>query len=83
MKPLPSIAVEDLLKIFHRRYATIIATNRYLEDRGKILGDYVATSAIPDRLLESRQIIKITSLCYRLKGDTKTSDRKRKIDNEQ
>jgi DNA replication protein DnaC len=80
MKNLPTNASEDLLEIFHKRYhqgATIIATNRPLEDWGKILGDHAATSAILDRFLENGNIIKITGRSYRLKGaDTKTDKKK-------
>ena len=86
MRNLPPHAAEDLLEIFHRRYhrgATIIATNRPLEDWGKILGDHAATSAILDRFLESGQIIKITGRSYRLKGVPKTSNQKKNIDKEQ
>jgi len=70
MKNLKATASEDLLEIFHRRYhrgATIIATNRPIQDWGKILGDHAATSAILDRLLDNAHIIKITGRSYRLK----------------
>ena len=68
MKKLAENAAEDLLEIFHRRYhqgANIIATNRPIEDWGKILGD---TSAILDRLLEKAHFIKIPGKSYRLKS---------------
>ena len=70
MKNLKASASEDLLEIFHRRYhrgATVIATNRPIQDWGKILGDHAATSAILDRLLDNAHIIKITGRSYRLK----------------
>lgn len=70
MKNLKASASEDLLEIFHRRYhrgATIIATNRPIEDWGKILGDHAATSAILDRFLDNAHIIKINGRSYRLK----------------
>jgi DNA replication protein DnaC len=70
MKNLKATASEDLLEIFHRRYhqgATIIATNRPIEDWAKILGDHAATSAILDRFLDNVHIIKITGRSYRLK----------------
>jgi len=85
MKNLPVNAAEDLLEIFHRRYhqgATIIATNRPLEDWGKILGDHAATSAILDRFLEGGHIIKITGMSYRLKGPTDNGDKKKDVDKE-
>lgn len=71
MKNLNYNATELLLETFHRRYqgkSTIIATNRPIEDWGKILGDNAAASAILDRFLESVHIIKITGKSYRLKN---------------
>ena len=70
MKRLPKSAAEDLLEIFHRRYlngSTIIATNRPVDDWGKILGDNAATSAILDRFLENVHLLKITGRSYRMK----------------
>jgi hypothetical protein len=49
MRSLPTNAAEDFLEIIHRRHwrgTTIIATNRPVEDWGRILGDNAATSAI-------------------------------------
>ncbi len=75
MRNLPATAAEDLLEIFHRRYhrsATIIATNRPLEDWGKILGDNAAASAILDRFLDKVHLIKITGRSYRLRSIKET-----------
>lgn len=75
MKKLPKTAAEDLLEIFHRRYLTgsiMIATNRPINDWGKILGDNAATSAILDRYLENIHFIKITGKSYRLKSNEKS-----------
>ncbi len=72
MKRLPKTAAEDLLEIFHRRYlngSIIIATNRPVDDWGKILGDNAATSAILDRFLENIHLIKISGRSYRLKSN--------------
>lgn len=72
MKRLPKNAAEDLLEVFHRRYlngSTIIATNRPVDDWGKILGDNAATSAILDRFLENIHLLKITGRSYRLKNN--------------
>ncbi len=69
MRKMPSQAAEDLLEIFHRRYhqgSTMVATNRPLEDWGKILGDTAATSAILDRFLHNIHLIKITGRSFRL-----------------
>lgn len=81
MRNLPSNAAEDLLEIFHRRYhrgSTLIATNRPLEDWGKILGDHAATSAILDRFLENVHIVKITGRSYRLKKTKPMTKTKKK-----
>lgn len=83
MKSLPTKSAEVLLEVIHRRYqqqSTIIATNRPIEDWGKILGDNAATSAVLDRFLELVHIIKITGRSYRLrnimKGDMNIEEKK-------
>jgi DNA replication protein DnaC len=71
MKNLNYNATEVLLETIHRRYqkkSTIIATNRPLEDWGKILGDNAATSAILDRFLEDCHFLKIIGKSYRLRN---------------
>lgn len=68
MRSLPANAAEDFLEIIHRRHgrgATIIATNRPVEDWGRILGDNAATSAILDRFLDQAEIIPIEGKSYR------------------
>lgn len=84
MRNLPGSAAEDLLEIFHRRHrlgANIIATNRPIEDWGKILGDNATTSAILDRFMEGLNLIKITSgRSYRVKSLNKNLDKKSKND---
>jgi DNA replication protein DnaC len=78
MRSLPANAAEDFLEIVHRRHgrgATIIATNRPVEDWGKILGDNAATSAILDRFLDQAEIIPIEGKSYR-------TGRKRKPNND-
>lgn len=82
MKKLNDNAAEDLLEIFHRRYhqgANIIATNRPIEDWGKILGDTATTSAILDRLLEEAHFIKIAGKSYRLKTTVKNKTNEKSI----
>jgi DNA replication protein DnaC len=77
MKRLPPTAGEDLLEIVMQRYeksAVIIATNRPMEDWGKVLGDTATATAILDRLLHHAHVIKITGKSYRLHG---------RIDNQQ
>lgn len=82
MKNLNQQANEILLEIIHRRYqrtATLIATNRPIEDWGKIFGDNATASAILDRFLENVHYIKITGKSYRLKN----AKEQKNIDSEQ
>ena len=85
MRKLMPNAAEDLLEIFHRRYhlgANIVATNRPIEDWGKILADNAATSAILDRLLEEAHVVKIPGRSYRLKTIVKEQKKDKKVGNE-
>jgi DNA replication protein DnaC len=69
MKKMPPNAADDLLEVIHRRYgngATLIATNRPVEDWGKILGDTAATSAILDRFLDKVLLLPFKGKSYRL-----------------
>lgn len=69
MKKMPPNAADDLLEIIHRRYnetATIIATNRPVQDWGVILGDNAATSALLDRFLDDTNIFTIKGKSYRM-----------------
>jgi len=71
MKNLNLTANEIMLEIIHRRYqrtSTIIATNRPIEDWGKIFGDNATASAILDRFLENVHLLKIKGRSYRLKS---------------
>ena len=71
MKNLSHSENEILLEIIHRRYqrtSTIIATNRPIEDWGKIFGDNATASAILDRFLENVNLLKIVGKSYRLKN---------------
>ena len=71
MKNLSKETNELLLEIIHRRYqraSTIIATNRPIEDWGKIFGDNATASAILDRFLENIHFMKINGKSYRLKN---------------
>jgi len=84
MKNLNHLANEILLEIIHRRYqraSTLIATNRPMEDWGKIFGDNATASAILDRFLENVHYIKITGKSYRLKNakEQKSIDSEQKI----
>jgi DNA replication protein DnaC len=71
MKNMNSHANEIILEVIHRRYqrnSTVIATNRPIEDWGKIFGDNATASAILDRFLENVHLLKITGKSYRLKN---------------
>jgi DNA replication protein DnaC len=61
MRKLPHTAAEDLLELIMRRYeraATVITSNRPVEDWGKLLGDTAAVTALLDRLLHHAHVLK-------------------------
>jgi DNA replication protein DnaC len=60
MRKLPSTAAEDLLEIVMRRYeraATLLTSNRPVEDWGKLLGDTAAVTALLDRVLHHAHVL--------------------------
>jgi len=60
MKRVPHTAAEDLLEAVMRRYeraSTLIASNRPVEDWGKLLGDTAAVTALLDRLLHHAHVL--------------------------
>ena len=70
LKQLPKHAGEYLLEVIMRRYetrATIMTSNRPLEDWGKLLQDVPTAGAILDRFLHHAQVIAISGKSYRLK----------------
>lgn len=70
IKQLPKHSGEHLFEIVLRRHenrSTIMASNRPLEDWGKLIGDVPAATAILDRFLHHADIIEITGRSYRLK----------------
>ena len=70
LKKLPAGAGEYLFEIIMRRYelrATIMTSNRPLEDWGKLIGDVPTATAILDRFLSRAEVIQITGRSYRLK----------------
>jgi DNA replication protein DnaC len=72
LKQLPKKSGEYLFEIIMRRHqlrATMMTSNRPLEDWGKLIGDVPAATAILDRLLASAEIVEITGKSYRLGGD--------------
>jgi len=71
MKRLPPTAGEDLLEIFVRRYekaATIVTTNRPLQDWGQVLGDTAAAGALLDRFLHHAEVIHLQGKSYRMQS---------------
>jgi len=74
LKQLPKRSGEYLFEIIMRRHqlrATIMTSNRPLEDWGKLVGDVPAAAAILDRLLANAEIVEITGKSYRLGGGDK------------
>jgi DNA replication protein DnaC len=70
MKQLPLRSGECLLEIIMRRHenrATMMTSNRPLEDWAKLIGDVPAATAILDRFLQHATIINITGKSYRLR----------------
>lgn len=73
LKALPKHSGEYLLEVVMRRYenrATIMTSNRPLEEWGKLLGDVPTAGAILDRFLHHAQVIAITGKSYRVKDTT-------------
>ncbi len=74
LKQLPKRSGEYLFEIIMRRHqlrATMMTSNRPLEDWGKLIGDVPAATAILDRLLANAEIVEITGKSYRLGGGDK------------
>ena len=74
MRKLPATAAEDMLEIIMRRYeraATLLTSNRPVEDWGKLLGDTAAVTAMLDRLLHHAHVLKCGPRSWRtkLQGD--------------
>src|SRR5271166_2881929 len=78
LKQLPKRSGEYLFEIIMRRHqlrATIMTSNRPLEDWGKLVGDVPAATAILDRLLANAEIVEITGKSYRLGGGDKPENK--------
>ena len=68
-RTLPPTAAEDLLEVFTRRYetgATILSSNRLVEDFGAVLGDNVAAGVLLDRFLHHAEIVQLQGRSYRI-----------------
>jgi DNA replication protein DnaC len=73
MRKLPHTAAEDLLELIMRRYeraSTMLASNRPVDDWGKLLGDTAAVTALLDRLLHHAHILKCGPRSWRTKVHT-------------
>lgn len=69
MRKLPATAAEDLLEVLTRRYeigATVISSNRPIEDWGVVLGDTAAAGAMLDRFLHHAEIVLLKGKSYRM-----------------
>ena len=87
MKQLPRRSGEFLLEIIMRRHenrATLMTSNRPLEDWAKLIGDVPSATAILDRFLQHAAIINITGKSYRLRnrGKAETEGRRNTADGE-
>jgi DNA replication protein DnaC len=77
MKQLPKRSGEYLFEIIMRRYqvrATMMTSNRPLEDWGKLIGDVPAATAILDRFLHNAEVIAIAGKSYRLRNHAAATD---------
>jgi DNA replication protein DnaC len=73
MRKLPHTAAEDLLEVIMRRYeraSTLLASNRPVDDWGKLLGDTAAVTAFLDRLLHHAHVLKCGPRSWRTKVHT-------------
>lgn len=80
MKQLPRRSGEYLLEIIMRRHenrATMMTSNRPLEDWAKLIGDVPSATAILDRFLQHASILNITGKSYRLRNKSKESEGRR------
>jgi DNA replication protein DnaC len=76
MRKLPLTAAEDLLEIIMRRYeraSTLLTSNRPVEDWGKLLGDVAAVTAMLDRILHHRHVLKCGPRSWRTKAAATTA----------
>lgn len=70
LRKLPMDAGDDLIEIVMNRYekgATVITSNRPMEDWPKLVGDVVATGPVFDRLMHHGHLLKFEGRSYRLK----------------
>ncbi len=78
-RTLPVTAAEDLLETFTRRYeagATILTSNRPIEDFGQVLGDNVAAGVLLDRFLHHAEIVQLQGRSHRIHDRQQRASRK-------
>ncbi len=76
LKRLPKQSGDYLLEVIlrlHELRATIMISNRPLDDWGKLIGDVPSATAILDRFLHHAEVIQITGLSYRLRDRAGTA----------
>lgn len=70
LRQLPDRAGENFFEVIMRRHekrATIMTSNRPLDDWGKLVGDVPTAGAILDRFLQNAETVPMTGVSYRLK----------------
>lgn len=70
LRKLPSTAgdaLADLLMHRYEKHATLITTNRPIDDWGQILGDVVLVAPLLDRLMHHGHLLKFEGKSFRLK----------------
>ena len=83
VKRLPKQSGEYLLEVVLRRHelrATIMTSNRPLDDWGKLIGDVPSATAILDRFLHHAEVIQITGRSYRLRNRAGAASQKKTDD---
>lgn len=72
MRRLPANAGDKLADVLMSRYeraATVITSNRPLEDWPKLLGDVVVVTRLLDRLMHHGHLLKFEGKSWRLKEE--------------
>ncbi len=70
MRKLPATAAEDVLELIMRRYerrSTVFASNRPVDEWGKLLGDTAAVAGLLDRVLHHAHVLKFGPRSWRMK----------------
>ena len=70
MRKLPATAAEDVLELIMRRYerrSTVFASNRPVDEWGKLLGDTASVAGLLDRVLHHAHVLKFGQRSWRMK----------------